>query len=158
MNLPTLKDMKSEKGFTIVELLIVIVIIGILAAIVIVAYTGITTRANDSNSKANAVSIQKVGEAVNAESGSYPWGSTTATLTTAFNSAPSTILPSGVTLSYISSATAAPSYATVLANAGSNIYTVKVCTAASPNATGNTIYYPIRATSTVGTATIGTGC
>lgn len=37
--------MKSNKGFTIVELLIVIVIIGILVGIVIVTYTGIQQRA-----------------------------------------------------------------------------------------------------------------
>jgi type IV pilus assembly protein PilA len=40
----------KNSGFTIVELLIVIVVIGILAAITIVAYNGIQTRA-----KANAV-------------------------------------------------------------------------------------------------------
>lgn len=39
---------KNKTGFTIVELLIVIVVIGILAAITIVAYNGIQTRANGS--------------------------------------------------------------------------------------------------------------
>lgn len=41
------EKMKKQRGFTIVELLIVIVIIGILAALVIVAYNGIQGRAND---------------------------------------------------------------------------------------------------------------
>src|SRR5680860_750159 len=36
---------KSQKGFTIVELLVVIVVIGILAAITIVSYTGISQKA-----------------------------------------------------------------------------------------------------------------
>ncbi len=38
-----------QKGFTIVELLIVIVVIGILAAITIVAYNGIQNRAYDTS-------------------------------------------------------------------------------------------------------------
>lgn len=40
---------KATVGFTIVELLIVIVVIGILAAIVIVAYTGVQNKANDAS-------------------------------------------------------------------------------------------------------------
>lgn len=39
---------KNKKGFTIVELLIVVVVIAILAAITIVAYNGIQNRARDS--------------------------------------------------------------------------------------------------------------
>ena len=40
--------MKSRSGFTIVELLIVIVVIAILAAISVVAYSGIQSRAHDA--------------------------------------------------------------------------------------------------------------
>lgn len=43
---------RSISGFTIVELLIVIVVIAILAAISIVAYTGIQARANDAKMRA----------------------------------------------------------------------------------------------------------
>lgn len=49
-------------GFTIVELLIVVVVIGVLAAITIVAYTGITTQANlsllQSNLKQTATQLE----------------------------------------------------------------------------------------------------
>lgn len=43
-----MKQWAAQKAFTIVELLIVIVVIAILAAITVVAYTGIQNRAYDS--------------------------------------------------------------------------------------------------------------
>lgn len=50
---------RKQQAFTIVELLIVIVVIGILAAITIVAYNGIQARANDSKINAAAAQIEK---------------------------------------------------------------------------------------------------
>lgn len=54
---------KKQKGFTIVELLIVIVVIGILAAIVIVAFNGIQNRANDTALKSDLANFAKKIEA-----------------------------------------------------------------------------------------------
>ncbi|PKL31464.1 hypothetical protein CVV43_02230 [Candidatus Saccharibacteria bacterium HGW-Saccharibacteria-1] len=50
MTLKTNKFKPKNKplGFTIVELLVVTAVIGILAAITIVSYTGITKKANES--------------------------------------------------------------------------------------------------------------
>lgn len=59
-------------GFTIVELLIVIVVIGILAAITIVAFNGVQQRARDTIRIDDLRTIQKIVELYNAEKGSYP--------------------------------------------------------------------------------------
>lgn len=63
-------------GFTIVELLIVIVVIGILAAITIVAYNGIQSRASDASvqSDLNAISKRMELYRIDDPSGLYPWG------------------------------------------------------------------------------------
>jgi prepilin-type N-terminal cleavage/methylation domain-containing protein len=52
----------KERGFTIVELLIVIVVIGILAAISIVAYNGVQNRAKTSTAQSTAVNVDKKAE------------------------------------------------------------------------------------------------
>ncbi len=67
MNLKT-----KQKGFTLVELLIVIVVIAILAAISIVAYNGIQNRAKASASQSAAETTQKKAEAANAIKSAYP--------------------------------------------------------------------------------------
>jgi len=66
----------SGRGFTIVELLIVIVVIGILAAITIVSFNGVTARANTTSAKAAAAAADKKAEAYNAEKSRYPIVST----------------------------------------------------------------------------------
>jgi general secretion pathway protein G len=50
---------KQQSGFTIIELLIVIVVIGILAAITIVAYNGIQQRARDTARVSDLSAIAK---------------------------------------------------------------------------------------------------
>ena len=66
-------------GFTIVELLIVVVVIGILAAIVTVAYTGISGRANDAAVQSDLVGMAKKLEIERVSTGRYPLPPTTGT-------------------------------------------------------------------------------
>lgn len=61
-----------QRGFTIVELLIVIVVISILAAITVVTYNGIQDRANETIGKADAVNSRKLILNYKAMHGTYP--------------------------------------------------------------------------------------
>lgn len=62
----------KSKGFTIVELLIVIVVIGILATLVIVTFTGIQQKARNSQRQTDINAIDSHVEAFNAANGYYP--------------------------------------------------------------------------------------
>lgn len=66
------RKMTSSSGFTIVELLIVIVVIAILAAISIVAYTGIQNRAYTSKVASTVQTVNTALQMYKAENGNYP--------------------------------------------------------------------------------------
>jgi len=72
----------QQRGFTIVELLIVVVVIAILAAITIVAYNGITRAAAESSLKSDLRNSAQLVEKTKEESGTslYPATSAEATL------------------------------------------------------------------------------
>ncbi len=63
---------KRQSGFTIVELLIVIVVIGILAALVITTYGGIQSKARNSKRQVDLQSLQTQIEAFYSQNGYYP--------------------------------------------------------------------------------------
>lgn len=151
MSLTNIKSKsQSERGFTIVELLIVVVVIAILAAITIVSYNGITNRANQSASKSTASSVQKKVELYQAELNVYP---TAAQLTGA---------TSDKSYSGITTAT----FGTPDSTNGKSVVAYNTC-GTSPNFTGATIdYWHYGATggtatpssTTMNRITVGTGC
>ena len=63
---------RKQTGFTIVELLIVIVVIGILAALVITTFTGIQQKARDTERQTDIKAIYGQVEAYYAQNGKYP--------------------------------------------------------------------------------------
>ena len=63
---------QKQQGFTIVELLIVIVVIGILALLVITTFTGIQQRARDTERQTDVKAIHGQLEAYYAQNGRYP--------------------------------------------------------------------------------------
>lgn len=73
----------KQKGFTIVELLIVIVVIGILAAITIVAYNGIQARAQTSKINTDLTEISKAIQAARLSTGNILMNITGSTATAA---------------------------------------------------------------------------
>ncbi|HRN90085.1 MAG TPA: type II secretion system protein [Candidatus Saccharibacteria bacterium] len=147
----------KESGFTIVELLIVIVVIGILAAITIVSYTGITTQANNAAYQQDASSIVSVSDAFYARTNAYP--TTSADFTNASNY---TKLPANITVA-VTSGTVTGSVGADPCTAGSQTWAV--CTnssgvksySATVCAAGVTVYY-LEGTSTLKTAKSGAGC
>lgn len=63
---------RRQLGFTIVELLIVIVVIGILAAIVVAAFNGITSSAKETSLKNDLSNAKKALDVDKASRGAYP--------------------------------------------------------------------------------------
>lgn len=81
-----MRILQKQQGFTIVELLIVVVIIAILAAITIISYTGIQTRANNSAADSLVNNVSKKLYAYYTLRGSYPSNTAAGALTSDLNS------------------------------------------------------------------------
>lgn len=138
----SLMDIKSKnQGFTIVELLIVVVVIAILAAITIVSYNGITNRANKSSAVTSASTFQKKAELYAGDDtiNRYP---VTAAEISADSSKPWYMDSTNVTY--------AASTGSLSASNGKNTVVVRKCAAGTPanqaaitssNVTGLQIYY-----------------
>lgn len=71
------EDMQKSKsifgnGFTVVELLVVVVVIAILASITIIAYNGVQGRTRDDKRKTDILNITKALELYYSDNGAYP--------------------------------------------------------------------------------------
>ena len=111
-----IKTLQRQHGFTIVELLIVIVVIGILATITIVSYAGVTLRAHEAQAQTNGETAQKVAESYNADNGYYP--------------------PTAAAFATGSLSTHLPAAETVAPDAS-----IEVATASTYTSAPNTVYY-----------------
>jgi len=144
MILKNTKLNRKDHGFTIVELLVVIVVIGILASITIVSYTGITTKANNSKSQNNAQTALSVAETYFADNASPTPGYYPATVTQFMTGGTIAKIPSGMTILVGSAGTSGTQFATTdltAANGGSSIGWACTSAAGCASALGGRITY-----------------
>ena len=66
---------KTKKGFTLVELLVVIAILAVLASVSVVGYLGFTTKARNSNAMTELAQVREVlrAELIDGDTNYYKW-------------------------------------------------------------------------------------
>ncbi len=171
MNLSQKQLTKKQSGFTIVELLIVIVIIGILAALVIVAYTGIQNRARAVQYKTDVQTIVKKAEAYAAASTTNAYPITTAgtdaatvtaqtttgtLITSLMNASGDSKLPSGLAIFAVVPYATVPSYSQTQAGINASTTVDYYFAAYCATGKGMIIYYPDPTDGSVKSNTAGT--
>ena len=141
----TTKNIKNQ-GFTLVELLIVIVIIAILTVVSLVAYNGLQNQAKTSAAKSTVDSVAKKAELYNTEEGKYPEDLTK--LTTADTNKSYYIAPANVA-----------ELGTGTFGSGTPTTTVKYtkCTTGTADPTGAKIEYYNYSKNAVESRTVGVG-
>ena len=88
--------MKNKRGFTLMELLIVIAIIGILVSVSVVSYSSAQKKGRDARRHSDLKALQNAWEQYYADnSANYPGTSTPATCTLSLIPTPDTYLPGG---------------------------------------------------------------
>lgn len=109
----------KQTGFTIVEMIVVVVVIGILASISLVSYTTVQQRARDAQRTTDITEVQKALEKYHAANGTYPsagtdgvgyplTGLSSALVPTYLDKIPTA--PSGTAYSYVRGTVNADSY------------------------------------------------
>lgn len=148
----TTKNIKNQ-GFTLVELLIVIVIIAILTVVSLVAYNGLQNQAKTSAAKSAADAVAKKAELYNTAKSSYP--ADLGKLTDANDSGePYYLDTSTVNAGTLGNVGTTPTTPPTQAN----VIEYEVCPTGSTSPTGAHVKYYNFSSRQVEQRTIGTGC
>lgn len=108
---------RTANGFTIIELIIVVIVIGILAGVIAISYRSSQERARFAAYKSDIVRINEAIQVYHAENGRYPLGSTLAASGCTVYSPTNVYYISGLYPGYLNPWPIPPSY-----NSGTNYY------------------------------------